>query len=78
MTLNDMDYSTLDKYTRHGGAHDRGSADAYYGREAQPHYYRGDTYKSARIEEDGMTEEEIAAYYQGYYDQNDRKDWGCE
>lgn len=76
MTMNDMDYSTLDKYTRHGGAYDRGSADAYYSREIQPHYYRGDTYKSGCIEENGMTEEEIAAYYQGYYDQNDRKDWG--
>jgi len=74
--LLDMDFSQRDAFTRHGGAYDRGSADAYYGREAQPHLFTGDTYRSTRLEECDMSEEEIAAYYQGYYDQNERKDWG--
>jgi hypothetical protein len=51
---------------RHGGPYDRGSADAYYGREGNPHYYLGDTYQSPKVEKAGMTEEEIAAYIAGY------------
>ena len=51
---------------RHGGAYDRGSADAWYGREVNPHYYIGDTYQSPKVEEADMTEEEIAAYMAGY------------
>jgi hypothetical protein len=51
---------------RHGGPYDRGSADAYYGREVNPHYYLGDTYQSPKVEKVDMTEEEIAAYIAGY------------
>jgi len=51
---------------RHGGAYDRGSADAWYGREVNPHYYLGDTYQSPKVEKADMTEEEIAAYMAGY------------
>jgi hypothetical protein len=51
---------------RHGGAYDRGSADAWYGRECEPHYYIGDTYQSPKVEKADMTEEEIAAYMAGY------------
>ena len=51
---------------RHGGAYDRGSADSWYGREVNPHYYIGDTYQSPKVEEADMTEEEIAAYMAGY------------
>jgi len=79
MTDSDMDFSKIDEYNRHGGAYDRGSCDAYYWREAEPHYFIGKTSATSartRVEECDMSEEEIAAYYQGYYDQNDRKDWG--
>lgn len=61
---------------RHGSPFDRGSADAYYWREANPHYFVGDTYNSDKVEEKDMTEEEIAEYFKGYNSQNDRKDWG--
>lgn len=67
-----------DTASRHGGAYDRGSADAYYGRPPEPHYYTGPSYTSIRIDADNMTPEEIAAYNQGYADQvrsGDRKDW---
>jgi hypothetical protein len=53
---------------RHGGAYDRGSADSYYGREYNPHYFSGDTYNSAKIELAAMTAEEISAYTAGYRD----------
>jgi hypothetical protein len=51
---------------RHGGAYDRGSADSYYGREVNPHYYIGDTYQSPKVEKADMTEEEVTAYMAGY------------
>jgi hypothetical protein len=51
---------------RHGGPYDRGSADSWYGREYQPHYFVGDTYNSPRIELSEMTPAEIVAYTAGY------------
>ena len=61
-----MNYANREVFTRHGGAYDRGSADSWYGRPAEPHYYIGDTYQSPKVEEADMTEEEIAAYMAGY------------
>ena len=61
-----MNYSDREVFTRHGGAYDRGSADAGYGRPAEPHYFIEDTYRSAKIEWVDMSEEEIAAYMAGY------------
>lgn len=66
---------TYDK--RHGVPYDRGSADSYYGRGRQPHYFVGATYSSERVEcEPGTPEYE--AYMAGY-DENeksgDKKDW---
>ncbi len=61
---------------RHGGPYDRGSADAYYRRGIDPHYYPGRSYVGTRIEKDQMTDDEIEAYMAGYYDQEDFKDWG--
>jgi hypothetical protein len=75
-----MNTETITRYnTRHGGAYDRGSADAYYRRSYNPHYYRGDSYSSARVDLADMTAEEITAYTAGYRDQEesgDFKDWG--
>ena len=72
------DFQTRPPFTRHGGAYDRGSADAYYGRPREPHYYTGASYSSIRLDEVDMTPEEVEAYDQGYDDQvlsGDRKDW---
>lgn len=63
----------------HGGAYDRGGADAYYGRRYNPHYFKQDTLNSALVEEKDMTADEIASYKQGYDDTiaaGDFKDWG--
>jgi len=65
--------------TRHGGPYDRGSADSYYGRGRRPHYFKGATYSTEEVTETGMTPEEIAAYNQGYDDNEadgNFKDWG--
>ena len=64
---------------RHGGPFDRGSADSYYQRGRNPHYFVGATYSSLEITVDKMTQEEIDAYNAGYDDNEkygDKKDWG--
>jgi hypothetical protein len=64
---------------RHGGPFDRGSADSWYDRGRNPHYYVGDTYSSERIEKDKMNSLEIAEYMAGYnYNEQfgGKKDWG--
>jgi hypothetical protein len=60
---------------RHGGAFDRGSADAYYGRPYDPHFFTGDTYSSPKVELADMTALDIVAYTAGYTSTTDRKDW---
>jgi hypothetical protein len=43
---------------RHGGPYDRGSADGYYGRDPIPHYFVGETYTSAIVEQLHMSKGE--------------------
>ena len=52
---------------RHGGPYDRGSADAYYRRPANPHYYEGPTRATQAIFE--MTDQQVKEYNTGYRDQ---------
>lgn len=52
----------------HGGPFDRGSADSYYRRPPEPHYYPQGTYTGPRIEEHQMTPEQIKAYCAGFDD----------
>jgi len=62
--------------TRHGGAFDRGSADNYYGRPFEPHYYVGGTLSSEKITD--LTESEMRDYMAGYsWNEKfgDRKSW---
>jgi len=63
---------------RHGGPYDRGTADSYYGRDYNPHYFVGDTYNSPKIELVQMTAAEIVAYTAGYTNNEangDRKEY---
>ena len=75
-----MNYGTVgDKVydSRHGGCFDRGSADSYYHRPRDPHYYTQGTGTSDKVTE--LTESEIEAYHAGYdYNEEygDKKDWG--
>lgn len=64
---------------RHGGPFDRGSADSYYGRSQDPHYYFGGTGTSTRLDKSQMLQSEIAEYYAGYeYNEQfgDKKNYG--
>lgn len=61
----------------HGSPADRGSADAYYGRQARPHYNEVQPNGSMkRIEREDMTDEQIQDYLRAYEKEDDRKDWG--
>jgi hypothetical protein len=67
-----------EKFTRHGGAFDRGSADSYYHRSPSPHFFVGDTYANWPIVAELGTAE-YEAYMAGYeYNEahGDKKDWG--
>ena len=62
---------------QHGGLYDRGSADSYYGRPRNPHWWPAGTYRG--IEVTDLTLEEKAEYHAGYdYNEQfgDKKDWG--
>lgn len=60
---------------RHGGPYDRGSADRYYGRPFNPHYYKGDSYFSELVSMEDMTQDEITDYTNGWNEEWDRKEW---
>ena len=63
----EIDYNATERYDqRHGGPFDRGSADSYYQRQYNPHYYVAGTSTSERVETANMTVEEIVAYTAGY------------
>lgn len=67
----------MKNYSReHGSPCDRGSADAYYHRPKNPHYWPEGTYNGTKVEAKDMTPEEIEAYNYGYDNETDRKDWG--
>lgn len=53
---------------RHGGPYDRGSADSYYRRPCDPHYYIGGTGTSELVLKEQMTPDEIEAYMAGFKD----------
>ena len=63
------------KFPRHGSPYDRGSADKYYGRDENPHYYKGETYSSELVEQGDMTPEQVAEYNKGYEEEQEEKDW---
>jgi hypothetical protein len=62
--------------TKHGSPMDRGSADRYYHRPYNPHWYPEGTGKGSRIELRDMTVEQIVDYTKGYNEEENRKDWG--
>ena len=74
----DDDLMEIEYDMRHGGPYDRGSADAYYGRSYDPHYFKGGTNTSEKVELKDMTAEEIVAYTNGYKQETGRKDWGYD
>ena len=60
---------------RHGSARDRGSADRYYGRPFDPHYFEGASYSSRRVDIRDPDSAEYQAYLAGWQETTDRKEW---
>lgn len=60
----------------HGSPQDRGSADRYYHRPFEPHWWPQGTGKGTRIEMVDMDSEQIVEYTYGFNHEEDRKDWG--
>lgn len=63
----------------HGGPYDRGSADSYYRRRPDPHYWTDGSYNGLRIDGEKLTKYQIKAYTAGYEDNENRgayKDYG--
>ena len=59
-----------------GSPRDRGSADRYYGRLFEPHYYPSGTYKGYRVTKNEMSPEQVSEYTLGWEEETARKDWG--
>ena len=66
MVVEMIKFNGVEYNARHGGPFDRGSADSWYSRGAEPHYYVGGTSVSPIVTEEQMTAQEIADYYAGY------------
>lgn len=60
---------------KHGSPADRGSADYYYGRKKDPHWYPNGTNNEPRIGKENMTPQEIEEYNKAYDEETERKDW---
>lgn len=60
---------------QHGSPADRGSADAYYWRSPDPHWWPAGTHKGERIALQRGTPE-WDEYMAAYDAEDDRKDWG--
>ena len=54
---------------RHGSLYDRGSADSYYGRPRDPHWFPEGSYNGQPVED--LNSAEVAEYLEGY-DWNER------
>ncbi len=58
---------------RHGSLYDRGSADSYYRRPKNPHWWPEGTGHGTKVTE--LTEEELKEYNLGYDENTDFKEW---
>lgn len=59
----------------HGSPYDRGSADAWYSRQKDPHWYPQGSYEGERIGSESMTPLQLEAYNAGYDNEDGRKDY---
>ena len=72
----DTEMIVTDGTPKHGSPQDRGSADRYYGRNYEPHYWPNGTGHGSMITMEEMSPAEIVAYDYGWKTETDRKDWG--
>ena len=63
---------------QHGSPFDRGSADSWYSRPQQPHWYPEGSYNGDRVEAKDMSLQQMREYFRGYeYNEQfgGKKDW---
>ena len=72
---NGQEGTILEDFPHHGSPADRGSADRYYGRPFDPHYWPQGTLKGARVEQSDMTLEQIIEYTNAFQNETERKNW---
>jgi len=73
-----VEFNGITYTTWHGSPFDRGSADSWYSRPQQPHWYPEGSYRGDRVEAKDMTLAQMREYYKGYeYNEQhgDKKEW---
>lgn len=71
-------FQGIEYNAQHGSPFDRGSADSYYGRPQDPHWYPEGSYRGTRVEPKDMTIAQMREYFRGYeYNElhGDKKSW---
>lgn len=74
----EVEFNGIKYVQKHGNPFDRGSADSYYHREINPHYWPEGTGHGKMVEGKDMTPAEIVAYMAGYeWNEKfgDKKEW---
>lgn len=61
-----IEYNGKKYDNRNGSPFDRGTADSWYSRGVNPHYFVGGTYMSTKVEKADMSEQDLADYMAGY------------
>jgi hypothetical protein len=61
-----VEFNGITYTTWHGSPFDRGSADSWYSRPQQPHWYPEGSYRGDRVEAKDMTLAQMREYYRGY------------
>jgi hypothetical protein len=70
-----MKESKIKYNMEHGSPYDRGSADAWYSRKKDPHWYPQGTGRGERISCLDMTPLQLEAYNAGYDNEDGRKEY---
>ena len=65
-TKNTVTFEGIEYDASHGSPFDRGSADSWYSRAQDPHYYPEGTYNGDRVEAKDMTLAQMREYFRGY------------
>ena len=63
---NTIEYRGMIFDRSHGSPFDRGSADSWYSRPEEPHWYPEGSYNGNRIDSKDMSIAEMRAYFMGY------------
>ena len=73
-----VEFQGIEYDAQHGSPFDRGSADSWYSRPQQPHWYPEGSYNGDRVEAKDMSLQQMREYFRGYeYNEQfgGKKDW---